>query len=42
MEVCERNSYVRVAIAARDAVIGEEWLKCKREQMTKVKDTQML
>jgi len=34
MEVCERNSCVCVTTVTRDVVIGEEWFKCKRKQMT--------
>jgi len=30
MEVCERNSCVRVTIATRNVVTGEEWLKCEK------------
>jgi len=36
MKVCERNSCVCVTITTRDAVIGEQQLKCEREQITKV------
>jgi len=39
IEVCERNNCVCVTITTRDAVTGEEWLKCKREQITKMIDS---
>jgi len=40
MEVCERNSCVHVTITTRGVVIGEEWPKCERKQMTI--DTQLM
>jgi len=39
MEICERNSCAHVTITTRDVVTGEEQLKCKREQITKVIDS---
>jgi len=35
MKFFERNSCVCVTITTRDVVTGEEWLKYKREQITK-------
>jgi len=39
MGACERNSYVHVTIATRDANIGEEGLNAKGNQITKVIDS---